>query len=117
MANLFSVATMTIFLLFQISSVKTDVVENNNCSKGFAYFSKIKALYKKGVVMYAARKVKITSDSLGNPVYKIRKRNKEISYLNGLTKIICTENKSGTYFLTIEILQKWENWFLENCDK
>lgn len=106
-----------LFLLYQMGNKKAEVAQNNKCSKGFLYFSKIENSYQKGISMYPAKKVRITADTLGMPIYRIKKRNKEISYLNDFTKIVCPENSSGTYILTIEILQKWKNWFAENCNK
>ena len=104
------------FAFGQLASTTPAMNQHYNCTKGFRYFSKVQSSFSRGVFLYPAKEVVITADSRGNPIYNVKKRNKEISYLNKLTEIVCVENKEGAYILTIDILKKWENWFTENCN-
>jgi hypothetical protein len=106
---------MIFFMICEEIDGKTTNVPTSKCSKGFRYYTQIKTNYDKHLFMYPAKKVKATYDDKGDPVYVIKKRNKEILYLNDLTKISCNEAKDGTYIVTIDILEKWEKWLTENC--
>jgi hypothetical protein len=103
------------FFFSVISNFGTSQYLISQCSKGRNYYSQIEQNYYKGAYIYPAKIGKTTFNIDGTPIYNIKKKNKEITYLNNLTKIYCSESKDGTYIVSIETLGKWKDWFIENC--
>lgn len=117
-AKIMKIYISSVLLLFLLCCQVNVSAQNAKCSKVSKAFQLLTDNFSKGIRVYQARHVRVCCpDSQGIPKYKFWGQDRNILFIVKVTGIECYESNSGTFIISVEVLDKWRNWVAVNCRK